>query len=112
MSISDVVDRFNDAWNAHDLEAALALCTEDVVFDSTDPAPDGVRHEGKAAVRAAWEPVFSTAGAHFSTEDSFVVDDRLVQRWRFDWDGGHIRGIDVIRVRDGLVCEKLAYVKG
>lgn len=112
MSITDVVDRFNEAWNAHDLEAALALCTDDVVFDSTDPAPDGVRHEGKDAVRKAWEPVFATAGAHFTTEDSFVADDRLVQRWRFDWDGGHIRGIDVIRVRDGLVSEKLAYVKG
>ncbi|MDX6225116.1 MAG: hypothetical protein QOE64_1492, partial [Frankiales bacterium] len=49
-TVSSVVDRFNAAWNAHDLDAALALCTDDVVFDSTDPAPDGVRHEGKDAV--------------------------------------------------------------
>jgi hypothetical protein len=36
----------------------------------------------------------------------------VVQCWRYDWDGGHVRGIDVFTVRDGLVAEKLAYVKG
>jgi hypothetical protein len=25
---------------------------------------------------------------------------------------GHVRGVDVLRVRDGRVAEKLAYVKG
>ena len=38
-------------------------------------------------------------------------------RWRFDWTGddgmpGHVRGVDVLRFRDGKVCEKLSYVKG
>jgi hypothetical protein len=38
-------------------------------------------------------------------------------RWLYRWvdaDGkdGHIRGVDVFRVRDGKVAEKLAYVKG
>ena len=48
-----------------------------------------------------------------TVEDSFVAgDDRLVQQWRYDWADGHIRGIDVFVVRDGLVAEKLAYVKG
>jgi len=35
-----------------------------------------------------------------------------VQRWRYDWGAGHIRGIDVIVVRDGLIAQKLSYVKG
>jgi hypothetical protein len=38
--------------------------------------------------------------------------DRVVQRWRYAWFDGHIRGVDVFRIRDGLVCEKLSYVKG
>ena len=43
--------------------------------------------------------------------------DRGVLRWRFDWQGddgtpGHVRGVDVLRFRDGLVSEKLSYVKG
>jgi hypothetical protein len=40
-----------------------------------------------------------------------------VVRWRYAWgaldgDGGHVRGVDVMRFRDGLVCEKYSYVKG
>jgi hypothetical protein len=36
----------------------------------------------------------------------------VVQRWRYDWAGGHVRGIDVFTVSGGKVTEKLAYVKG
>ena len=53
----------------------------------------------------------------FTEEESFVSGDRGVLRWRFDWsDGagapGHVRGVDVLRFRDGKVAEKLSYVKG
>jgi ketosteroid isomerase-like protein len=105
------IDAFNAAWNAHDLAAALALCTPDVVFESTDPAPDGRRFEGRAAVADAWRPVFE-AGGRFDTEEMVVAGDKVVQRWRFDWGTGHVRGIDLLTVRDGLVAEKFAYVKG
>jgi len=30
----------------------------------------------------------------------------------FYWASGHVRGVDVFRVRDGRVAEKLCYVKG
>jgi uncharacterized protein (TIGR02246 family) len=110
--IAEIIDRFNKAWNDHDLEAALALTTPDVVFDSTSPTPDGQRCVGQDAVRAAWQPIFEDERSHFDTESSFVAGDRLVQLWRFDWGDGHVRGIDVIRVVDGLVAEKLSYVKG
>jgi len=33
-------------------------------------------------------------------------------RWRFDWGDGHVREIDLITVRNGLVTKTLAYVKG
>jgi ketosteroid isomerase-like protein len=107
-----VTDAFNAAWNAHDLDAALALCTEDIVFESTNPAPDGVRHSGRAAVRLAWEPVFAAADARFDFEEILVAGDRVVQRWRYDWGTGHVRGVDILRFRDGLIAEKLSYVKG
>ena len=110
--IAGLIDRFNKAWNDHDLDAALALTTPDVVFDSTAPAPDGQRCVGQEAVRAAWQPIFDDERSHFDVESSFTADDRLVQLWRFDWGDGHVRGIDVIRVAGGLVAEKLSYVKG
>jgi uncharacterized protein (TIGR02246 family) len=112
-AIRALIDEFNAAWGDHDLDAALALVTDDCLFDATGPAPDGTAHRGKDAVRAAWAPIFADAAARFTTEDAFVAgEDRFVQTWRYDFAGGHIRGIDVIEIRDGLVSAKLSYVKG
>lgn len=107
--------RFNAAFGAADLERALALVTDDVIFESTAPAPDGRRHEGRAAVRTAWVDVMGTPGMTFTEEESFVAGDRGVVRWSYAWGGpapGHVRGVDVLRFRDGLISEKFSYVKG
>jgi len=48
----------------------------------------------------------------FTTEEIFEAGDRVVARWRYDFGSGHVRGVDVFTVRDGLVAAKLAYVKG
>ncbi len=109
---ADVVERFGQAWAAHDLDAALALVSDDCVFDATGPAPDGATHRGRAAIRAAWVAIFEDASSAFEPEETFAAGDRVVQRWRYSWDGGHVRGVDVFRVRDGQVTEKLSYVKG
>ncbi|HXW45254.1 MAG TPA: nuclear transport factor 2 family protein [Streptosporangiaceae bacterium] len=111
-SAAAVVSRFNEAWAAHDLDAALDMTTDDCVFDATSPAPDGARHVGRAAIAAAWQPIFDDRASRFTVEDSFEAADRVVQCWRYDWDGGHVRGVDVFTVRDGKVAAKLAYVKG
>ncbi len=109
----DVIERFNAAFNRHDVDAIMALMTDDCVFENTSPAPDGERREGQAAVRSAWEELFgSTPGARFDAEDIFACGDRCTVRWRYSWGDGHVRGVDVFRVRDGKVVEKLSYVKG
>ena len=113
-----IIERFNVAFNRHDVDEVMSLMTEDVVFESTGPAPDGDRVKGSAAVRAYWEDLFRTnPNAHFDTEDIFAAGDRCTVRWRFTFDSerpeaGHVRGVDVFRVRDGRVAEKLSYVKG
>jgi uncharacterized protein (TIGR03086 family) len=109
--------RFNAAFGSADMEAVLDLVTDDCVFEATGPAPDGTRHSGRDAVRAAWEEVFATPGMAFVEEESYVQGDRATVRWRYEWhppDGtsGHVRGVDVMRFRDGKVCEKFSYVKG
>jgi ketosteroid isomerase-like protein len=111
-STLEVVERFGAAWADHDLDRALELVTEDCVFDATGPAPDGRRHAGREAVRAAWQPIFDDHDAHFDAEDTFAAGDRVVQLWRYTWADGSVRGVDVFRVRDGLVAEKFSYVKG
>ena len=112
-----VVTRFCEAFDRGDVDAVMAVMTDDCIFESTYPAPDGVRHAGQAAVRRYWEEFFATTEKpHFEQEEMFAAGDRVVLRWRFDWgspnSGGHVRGIDAYRVRDGKVAEKLAYVKG
>jgi len=107
-----VVEAFGAAWADHDLDGALALITDDCVFDGTGPAPDGARSIGPEAIRAAWKPIFDDPTSRFEEEETFAAGERVVQRWRYSWDGGHVRGVDIFRIRDGKVAEKLSYVKG
>jgi ketosteroid isomerase-like protein len=112
-----VVRRFNDACNSHDVDAIMALMTDDCVFENTRPAPDGTRYEGSAAVRGFWVEFFARSPrARFEFTDLFAAGDRCVARWTYYWDkptgSGHVRGVDIFRVRDGKVAEKLSYVKG
>jgi ketosteroid isomerase-like protein len=111
----ETIRRFNEAFNRHDVDGVMALMTADCVFENTFPAPDGERFEGATAVRGFWKRFFdSTPRARFVTEDLFATGDRCLVRWSFHWDdqGGHVRGVDVFRVRGGKVSEKLAYVMG
>jgi ketosteroid isomerase-like protein len=113
----DLVERFNNETNRHDLDAMMALTGEDVVFESTSP-PDGERCEGQLAVRVCWEELFrGSPNANFETEELIASGDRCTVRWRhvFDEerpDEGHVRGVDVFRVANGKIVEKLSYVKG
>lgn len=112
------IAQFNEAFNRRDVDAVMALMTADCVFENTYPAPDGERHEGQAAVRAVWEKLFAASpSAHFAAEETLAHGDRCTVRWRYTWvdsggQPGHVRGIDLFRVRNGKVAEKLSYVKG
>lgn len=112
------VQRFNDAFNRHDVAAVLECMTDDCIFEDTWPPPDGKRYQGQAEVRIAWEEFFSSSPhAVFEFEEIFACGNRCVVRWTYRWldrEGrpGHVRGVDVMRVRDGRVAEKLSYVKG
>lgn len=114
-STDEVITGFGTAFNNHDLDAIMAWTTPDCVFESTAP-PAGRRYVGHAAVREVWTTLFADGGdATFTEEDRWVAGDRAVVQWRYDWAGdqpGHVRGVDLFRVRDGLVSEKISYVKG
>ena len=117
-STIEVIKQFSDAFNRHDVQAVMALMTDDCIFENTYPPPDGERFEGQEAVRHFWEEFFrSSPHAVFQSEEMITLGDRCVVRWRYDWtntdsQNGHVRGVDVFRVRNGKVAEKLAYVKG
>jgi ketosteroid isomerase-like protein len=111
-----VVQRFLDAFGRGDVDAIMAEMSDDVVFESTEP-PDGRRCHGQAEVRRVWEQLFATPGARFATEAVLPHGERAVALWRYSWGAdeataGHVRGVDVVTVRNGRVVEKLSYVKG
>jgi ketosteroid isomerase-like protein len=108
----ELVAAFGAKWAEHDLESALAMLTDDCVFEATGPAPDGMRCVGPAAIRGQWAPIFCDPRSIFEEEEMFRADDRVVQRWLYRWADGHVRGVDLFRIRDGKIAEKLSYVKG
>jgi ketosteroid isomerase-like protein len=116
--ILSILERFNAAFNRHDADGMMALMAPDCVFENTYPAPDGTRYRGWEAVRGYWIEFFQTsAGARLDFEEVATFEDRAVQRWVYSWQGdsgahGRVRGIDLFRFRDGLITEKLSYVKG
>lgn len=109
---------FHEALNRHDVAGMMRLMAEDCIFENTFPAPDGTRYEGKAAVRSFWEAFFrDSPRARIEIEEVFGMGERCVLRWRYCWvdaagQEGHVRGVDVYRVRGGTILEKLSYVKG
>ena len=110
--------RFGAAFDRGDLDAVMALVTDDCVFESTSPAPDGARFEGAAA---------RTGGVGEAVREHRTRGSRPRRPWcwvigpscggRYSWqepsgERGHVRGVDVMRLRDGKIAEKLSYVKG
>lgn len=107
-----LIEAFGTAWADHDLPLAMSFVSDDCVFDATGPAPDGTRHVGHQAIREAWTAIFDDPASKFEPEETFAAGDRVVQLWRYSWDGGHVRGVDVFEVSGDRITEKLSYVKG
>ena len=113
-STAEVIDRFNNVFQRHDPTELAELVAADCVIENTTPAPDGARHVGRDACVALWQSIATTANTHFDLEDVEVTGERAIIRWRFWWgEGTHnsVRGVNLMRVRDGLIVEGMGYVK-
>ena len=109
-----ILERFNRVFLSHDPAALSDLVAEDCVIENTQPAPDGSRHEGKAACIALWTHIATMPGAHFEPEDIIARGDRGEIRWRLVWGpdrASSVRGVNLMRVREGRIVEALGYVK-
>ena len=119
MDTAAALSAFSAAFGSGDVDAIMALMTDDCVFEATGPAPDGV-----AASRV--RPPCARCGWSCSAD---AATRRSPRRSRSspatggccaggstgpsdDGTPGHVRGVDVLRFRDGPVAEKLSYVKG
>jgi predicted SnoaL-like aldol condensation-catalyzing enzyme len=113
-----LVLEFNEAFNRHDVAGMMKLMSDDCIFENTHPAPDGTVYSGKEAVTKFWQDFFrESPHAHIEIEDAFGLGLRCIMRWKYSWvdstgKKGHIRGVDIFQIKEGLISEKLSYVKG
>lgn len=102
---TDLARRWERAWNAHDLEAVLALVADDVVFTSPYatrvlPGSDGVLR-GRDALRGYWgRGLALLPDLHHRVEKVFAGVDTVVLAYRNER-GGEVS--EVLELRDGLV---------
>jgi len=122
-ALAAAIERYNAAWNAHDLDAIVAMHAPDMVFDNhtageSATGPDVRAHIG--AIFDTWPDI------EFTTRRLYVREGLVVQEWtaaathastmrrgdlvaeptgrRVEWDG-----LDVIPFEDGLVKRKDVY---
>lgn len=110
-----ILHRFNQVFLAHDPAALQDLVAEDCVIENTQPAPDGSRHAGRAACIELWSRIASDPGIRFETESIMARGDRGEIRWRLFWGpdrDSSVRGVNLMRVREGRIVEARGYVKG
>lgn len=113
-----IVLEFNEAFNRHDVQGMMKLMSDDCAFENTAPSPDGTRFGGREAVTRFWQDFFrESPHAHIDIEEIFSLGARCIMRWNYTWvdaagQKGHVRGVDIFREKDGLISEKLSYVKG
>jgi steroid delta-isomerase-like uncharacterized protein len=122
-ALERTIVRYNDAWNAHDLDAIMAMHAPDMVFENHTA---GERAEGEA-VREHIGSIFETwPDIRFEGRRTYCRDGLVVQEWTatathanemrrgdlvaeatgktISWDG-----VDVIPFENGLVKRKDVY---
>lgn len=113
-TIHEVVDRYNRAFHLHDPTLLEDLISDDCVIEDTSPAPAGGRHEGGRACLARWSALAGNADLNFSPEPAEILGDLAVAPWILRWGTGEndwVRGVNLIRVRDGRIVEARGYMK-
>ena len=109
---ADLIERYNAAWNAQDVEAIRSFHTDDVVFQNHTA---GECVEGAADVAEHIASIFSRyPDMRFSGRRLYLGHDFAVSEWtatatlpdgrRAEWDG-----VDVFPIRDGLIARKDVY---
>jgi hypothetical protein len=99
--------RWLAAWNAHDLDAVLALFHDDVVFTSplaakVVPASEGVLR-GKEALRAYWSAALARVpDLHFELTTLYAGIDSLLIGFRMN---GAAERFEILRFRGDRVGE-------
>lgn len=122
-SLEALIARYNEAWNAHDLDAIVSMHAPDIVFENHtagESARGEAAREHIAAIFETWPDI------RFETRRIYVRDGVVAQEWtatathartmrrgdlvaeptgkRVEW-----KGVDVIPFEGGLIKRKDVY---
>lgn len=78
MSLEEVIARYNDAWNNHDLDAIMAMHAPDMVFQNHTAGESAQGEDVRGHVGAIFE---TWPDIEFSTRRLYVRDGLVVQEW-------------------------------
>jgi uncharacterized protein (TIGR02246 family) len=107
MNVRELIERYNAAWNAQDLDAIDALHDPNVVFHNHTADE---RAEGAPAVREHIAQIFrNNPTLRFTTRSLRSGDDFAVCEWTASTDSNEWDGVDVFPLRDGLILRKDVY---
>jgi steroid delta-isomerase-like uncharacterized protein len=111
MSERELIEHYNNAWNAHDVDAIASMHAPDIVFHNYSA---GERAEGADAVREHIAQIFrNNPDIQFSGRRLYVRDGLVVNEWtatatsegkKIEWDG-----IDVFPIEAGKIKRKDVY---
>ena len=122
-AVHQALDAYNAAWNAHDLDAIMALHAPGMVFDNHTAGESATGPEVREHISSIFETWPDIA---FSARRTYVRENLAVQEWtasathaatmrrgelvaeptgrRIEWEG-----VDVIPFEDGLIARKDVY---
>ena len=122
-ALEQAIDRYNEAWNEHDVEAIMAMHAPDMVFHNHTAGESAKGDEVRAHLAAIFE---TWPDIRFETRRLYVREGLVVQEWtarathtstmrrgdivaeptgrQVEWDG-----MDVIPFEHGLVKRKDVY---
>jgi steroid delta-isomerase-like uncharacterized protein len=122
-SLEALIARYNEAWNAHDLDAIAAMHAPDMVFENHTAGEAAQGPEARKHIARIFE---TWPDIHFETRRLYVRDGVVTQEWTatathantmrrgdlvaeptgktVEW-----RGVDVIPFEDGLIKRKDVY---
>jgi ketosteroid isomerase-like protein len=112
MDIQNLALEYSKAWGEHDLDAIMALHSEDTVFHIH--GDDGAAATGAAAVRQAIGALLAQSpDLAFEPRRVYFGDGHFVSEYvmsgTVDGKPFSCEGVDVIAVADGLVARKDTY---
>ena len=105
--LRDIIERYNDAWNAQDVDTISSMHHPDVVFHNHTADE---RAEGAAAVHEHIAAIFrNNPDLRFSTVSLRTGDDFAVCEWTASARGVEWDGVDVFPLENGLIRRKDVY---